>query len=70
MQLHDGSLDEVVAEESVLVEEVTAGSVEVGLAPLLRLAVLVNQTQLVHVVESEGVMKPPVKSAHARHYNF
>ena len=51
MELHDGGLDEVVAEEAVLVEEVGARLGEGLLATLLRLAVLVHQAQLVYVVE-------------------
>ena len=51
MEPHDGGLDEVVAEEAVVVEELCAGVGEGGLAPLLGLAVLVHQAQLVHVVE-------------------
>ena len=51
MELHDGGLDEVVAEEAVVVEEVGARLGEGGLAPLLGLAVLVHQAQLVDVVK-------------------
>ena len=51
MELHDGGLDQIVAEEPVVVEEVGAGAGEGGLAALLGLAVLVHQAQLVLVIE-------------------
>ena len=51
VELHDGGLDEVVAEEAVVVEEVGARLGEGGLAPPLGLAVLVHQAQLVDVVK-------------------
>ena len=54
VELHDGGLDEVVAEEAVVVEEVGARLGEGGLAPPLGLAVLVHQAQLVDVVKPEG----------------
>ena len=54
VQLHDGGLDEVVAEEAVVVEEVGARLGEGGLAPLLGLTVLEHQAQLVDVVKPGG----------------
>ena len=52
VHLEDGALDEVTAEEAVLVEEVGNGLAEGVLANFARLAVTESQHQFVHVVES------------------
>ena len=55
MQLHDGVVEEVEAEEAVLVEELAARGREGGLAVLL-VAVGVHQGELVDVVKPESVV--------------
>ena len=51
MELHDGGLDQIVAEEPVVVEEVGAGAGEGGLSALLGLAILVHKAQLILVIK-------------------
>ena len=52
MELHDGGLEDVPAEEAVVVEEVRAAPGPAVLAPVAALAVDERQGQLVHVVVS------------------
>jgi hypothetical protein len=53
VQLHDSVLDDVAAEEAVLVEKVGARLVEGRFTPLLGLSVNEGKVQLVHVVKPD-----------------